>query len=106
MRQCDIYKLAVKLLREQAKAKPNRKFKNSSGETVTISEIANELDKVSKWVYSEFTTEDVEKVVRCKNCRYYKLVEPAKPKHIAYHMCTKYQKKQDSEFFCKDGETD
>lgn len=105
MKQVDVYKLAVKLLKKMAKETPGKSFTNSAGEKVTIEEIADALDKVSKWLYKDFHTEDIDKVVRCKKCKFYKKYKKRgefKPK--AFMACSKDMKRRDSMFFCKDGE--
>lgn len=105
MRMIDVYRLAVKLLKKMAKENPGKSFINSAGEKATIEEVADALDKVSKWLYKDFHTEDIDKVVRCKRCRFYKKYKKQgefKPK--VFMACSKDMKRHDSMFFCKDGE--
>jgi hypothetical protein len=105
MKQVDIYRLAVKLLRKMAKENPGKSFTNSAGEKATIDDVANELDKVSKWLYKDFHTEDIDKVVRCKKCKYYKKYKKKGAfKAQVFQACSKDMKKRDPMFFCKDGE--
>lgn len=105
MKQVDIYRLAVKLLRGLAKENPGKSFTNSAGEKATISDVADELDKVSKWLYKDFHTEDIDKVVRCKKCKYYKKYrKKGSIKDLPFYACSKDRKKRDPMFFCKDGE--
>lgn len=104
MKQADIYRLAVKLLRNMAKENPGKSFTNSAGEKATIDDIANELDKVSKWLYKDFYTEDIDKVVRCKKCKYYKKYKKKDDrKSPPFWACRLTKIKRDPEFYCKEG---
>lgn len=100
-----MYRLAVKLLRKLAKQYPEKRFTNSEGEKATISDVANALDRVSKWVYKELCTDDITKVTRCRNCKFYKKYKKKtgfKPQ--VFQACSKDMQKRDPSFFCKDGD--
>lgn len=104
MKQIDVYRLAVKLLKKIAKENPGKSFTNSAGEKATIEEVVNSLDKVSKWVYKDFYTEDIDRVVRCKRCKFYKKYKKKDGfKSQVFQACSKDMKKRDPMFFCKDG---
>ena len=93
MRQVDVYRLAVKLLRKMAKENPGKSFTNSAGETATIEDIADALDKMSKWLYKDFHTEDIDRVVRCKKCKFYKKYKKKGAfKAQAFQACSKDMK--------------
>lgn len=105
MKQVDVYRLAVKLLKKAAKENPGKVFVNSAGEKVTIEEIADGLDKISKWLYKDFHTEDIDKVVRCKKCKFYRRYKKKGAfKAVAFYACSKDMQKRDPMFFCKEGE--
>ena len=105
MKQIDMYKLAVKLLRKLAVKTNNKGFKNSDGEHVTISDVADNLEHIANWMYPELSTEDIAKVVRCKKCRYYKKYKKKGTlKGAAFYACSKDMQKRDPMFFCKEGE--
>lgn len=105
MRQVDVYRLAVKLLRKMAKETPGKSFTNSAGETATIEDIADALDKMSKWLYKDFHTEDIDRVVRCKKCKFYKKYKKKGSfKAQVFQACSKDMKRRDPMFFCKDGD--
>ena len=104
MKQVDIFRLAVRLLKQLAKEKPGRSFTNSSGEKATVEDVANEIDKLSKWVYKDFHTEDIEKVVRCKKCKHYKKYKKKGFKTQVFHACSLTMMRRDPMFFCRDGE--
>ena len=105
MKQVDIYRLAVKLLRKMAKENPGKSFTNSDGEKATIDEVADALDNLSKWLYKDFHTEDITKVVRCKKCKYYKKYKKkGEFKAQIFQVCSKDMQKRSPMFFCKDGD--
>lgn len=106
MKLSDAYKLAVKLLRRQAESNPKKTFTSPDGEKVTIADVADKLETVSKWVYPELSVDDIELVVHCRNCRYYKQFKKKGDllKARAFFACTKDMSHRDPEFFCKDGD--
>lgn len=106
MKLSDAYKLAVKLLKQQAELNPKKTFTSPDGERVTIADVADKLETVSKWVYPELSADDIELVVHCKNCRYYKRFKKKGDllKARAFFACTKDMSRRDPEFFCKDGD--
>lgn len=106
MKLSDAYKLAVKLLRRQAESNPKKTFTSLDGEKVTIADVADKLETVSKWVYPELSADDIELVVHCRNCRYYKRFKKKGDllKARAFFACTKDMSRRDPEFFCKDGD--
>ena len=101
-----MYTLAVKLLKRQAKENPNKSFTNSEGEKITIAEVAAKLDTISKWVCPELRSEDVDLVVRCKKCSYYKKyrMKGAKLKPKIVYACSKDKNPRSPMFFCAAGE--
>ena len=106
MKLSDTYKLAVKLLRRQAESNPKKTFTSHDGEKVTIANVADKLETVSKWVYPELSADDIELVVHCRNCRYYKRFKKKGDllKARTFFACTKDMSRRDPEFFCKDGD--
>lgn len=105
MKQIDVYRLSVQLLKEVAVKHPERTVVVSTKEAVTVDEVATALDKISKWVYADFYAEDIDKVVRCKNCKFYKKYRKKNAfKAHSFQACSKDKKKRDPMFFCKEGE--
>lgn len=102
----DVYRLSVKLLRRLAKEYPNKTFTSPEGEKVTINDIANRLEITSKWVYPQLSSDSIELVVHCRNCRYYKQFKKKGDmlKAKSFFACTKDMSRRDPEFFCKDGD--
>lgn len=106
MKLSDAYKLAVKLLKRQAESNPKKTFTSPDGEKVTIADVADKLETVSKWVYPGLSSDDVTLVVRCKKCKFYKKFkkkgDTLKPKII--YACSKDMKPRDPMFFCGEGD--
>ena len=102
----DIFHLAVKLLNRQAKDHPNKTFTSAEGEKITIKDVADRLEILAKWVYPELSVDDIELVVHCRNCRYYKRFKKKViySKQEPFFACTKDMSHRDPEFFCKDGD--
>ena len=105
MRTVDIYKLAIRMLKKQQKETPNKTFTSPSGEKVTIQDIIRGLDNITGWLYPNLTPEDVTRVVRCKNCCYYKTYKrKGYKKAVKFKACSKDMKRRDPMFYCQEGE--
>lgn len=105
MKQVDLMRLAVKLLKKIEKEAPQKSFTNASGEKATLSDVIGSLERLVKWMYPELSPEDIEKVVRCKRCRFYKRYKKkGSLKGQTFRACSKDMQKRDPMFFCKDGE--
>ena len=105
MKTYDLYKLAIKLLSQYADTIPDKKYTNKSGESATIYDVIAMLKNVSSWMYKNMSTDDICKVVRCKNCRHYKKYKKkddfkAKP----FYACNLDMKQKPPDFFCKNGD--
>lgn len=88
---CNDYEHAIGLLRKQSDKKSV--------------EVANRLEKVLHWTYPDLSTEDIVKVIRCKDCMYYKKYRKKSPyKSVAFYACSLTKTKREPTFFCKDGE--
>ena len=104
MRMLDVFKLAAKLLREQAKTQPNRVFENASGDKITAADVATEIEKLTKWMYPDLSCEDIAKVVRCRNCQHFKKYRKKGAfKATTFQACEYDKDKRDPEFYCKRG---
>lgn len=106
MKLIDAYQIAIKLLKRQAKDSPSKSFTTSNGEQVTISDVADSLSSVLKWIHPELCSEEITLVTRCKNCKHYKRFKKKgdllKPR--TFYACVKDRQRRSPEFFCKDGE--
>ncbi len=62
------------------------------------------LERLRDWAYPDLSTEDIEKVVRCKRCRYYKRYKKKKDRTAApFYACSLTRTKRPEDFYCKDG---
>lgn len=105
MKTADIYRLAVKILRRVAKEQPSKTFTNKQGDTVSISQVVDVLDRAWQWMYPELSTDDIAMVVRCKHCKYYKQYRKKNDiKSKPFYACSLTSQKRDPMFFCKEGE--
>lgn len=101
----NLYKLAIKLLKRQAEENPGKKFTNSEGESATIRDVADSLEKVVSWIHPELLSQDIQAVVRCKRCVHYKAYrKKGESKGAVFRACDIDHMKRDPMFFCKDGE--
>lgn len=83
---------------------PGRGINTPDGR-VTFKELSEELKNLCGWCYEDSV--DVQKVVRCKNCKYYKQAKIQDEKysfrHKSLHMCTLTKQQYRPEFFCANG---
>lgn len=104
MKAADAYRLAIKLLKRMSTEHPSKVFTNKDGDKATILDVADHLERVVKWVSPELETRDIVRVVRCKNCIYYKKYRrKGAYKTVPFMACSKDMKKREPTFFCKDG---
>lgn len=62
-------------------------------------------NKLKGWIYPQLTTDDMQLVIRCSNCRYYKRYKKKDDhKAVPFWACSKTKTKRDPDFFCKDGD--
>lgn len=88
---------AIALLKLVSKKSPK-----NSAEALLIVE---KLTALRNWVYPNLATEDIQKVIRCKNCKNYKKYRRTGDiKSRPFYACSITKQKRDPEFFCKDGE--
>lgn len=66
--------------------------------------IIEELSKLCGWAYPQLTTEDIQKVVRCKKCRYYKKYKKKNDRKSApFYACSLNMIKRPEDFYCAEG---
>lgn len=95
--------VCVKMLRSKARKFPEGGF-TLDGETVLYSEAADELERVSAWVFPDLHTGDVRLVVHCRNCAHYKRYRKKKAlKPEVKCLCELDKKQREPDFFCADG---
>ena len=105
MTTVDLYGLTIKLLKKLDKENPGKTFTNKAGEKATIPDIIKCLSMMKCWLYPALRPEDVTKVVRCKNCAYYKKYKrKGAIKAQTFYACSKDMARRTEDFYCKDGE--
>lgn len=101
MKVSRMYLATIEILKQQ----PSTKTVIIEGETVSVKELVSALSKMMGWLYKELTTDDLEKVTRCCECRYYKKYKKkGAMKGTAFYACSQDMNKRRPDFFCKDGE--
>ncbi len=105
MRLRDSLRITVKLLKQVEAENPQRRFKNAEGEKVLITDVLSSMSKLSEWVDHELSSDELVKVVRCKQCRYYKKYRKKDAyKQATFYACSKDMQKRKPDFYCGDGE--
>lgn len=105
MKITDAYRIAIKLLEDKERASPGKRFKNSSGETIAVIEVAQALKRLLNWTHPELSSEDITKVTRCFRCKNYKRYKKRGDlKSHSFMACCLDGKKRDPMFFCAEGE--
>ena len=64
---------------EALKQMPKNKKIIVKDESVSVTQLINELTKMMGWLYKDLNTDDIEKVVRCYNCKYYRKYKKKDP---------------------------
>ena len=99
-----VFKTCDKVISTLEEKRPGRSIETPEG-SVTFKELSDELKNLCAWCYKD--TIDVQKVVRCKNCKYYKTAKIQDEKysfrHKSLHMCTLTKQQYRPEFFCAYG---
>ena len=103
MKLQDLFNICDHLVQEKIKQKPEAGIKTSNGERFKYKEISKELRNLSSWCYQEPL--DVQKVVRCKNCKHYKRYRKKDfhKKYTLIQACELTKTKRKPEFYCSDG---
>lgn len=90
---------------EALKQMPKNKKIIVKDESVSVTQLINELTKMMGWLYKDLNTDDIEKVVRCYNCKYYRKYKKKRSlKSETFYACSLDKAKRRPDFFCKDGD--
>lgn len=90
---------------EALKQMPKNRKITVKDESVSVTQLINGLTKMMGWLYKDLTTDDIEKVVRCYDCKYYrKYKKKGSLKSETFYACYWDKAKRRPDFFCKDGE--
>lgn len=101
----DAYRIAIKVMIKMKSLYPNKTFNGGNGEQITLDEAIHMFERVVDWVYPALDSDDIEKVVRCKNCIHYKKYKKKGDfKSQPFYACSLNKVKRPPNFFCKDGE--
>lgn len=104
MKMSTVFSLTIDVLNSYSKEHPKATF-DADGVAVKIKDIVGSLNKLLGWLYKDLTTESLERVVRCYDCRYYKKYKKRGDiKAVAFYACSKDRNKRRPDFYCKDGE--
>ena len=99
-----MYQTTIDILRLYNKEHPDRKFQ-IDGDTVEVKEIAAQMKKLMGWLYKDLTTDNIEKITRCYDCKNYKKYRKRDSiKNGTFYACSLDHSKRRPDFFCKDGE--
>lgn len=93
----------AKMLRAKAHKFPEGSF-TVDGKKVLYCEAANEIQRLSGWVFPDLDTADIQKVIHCKDCAHYKRYRKKnsyKPEFKC--LCELDKKQREPDFFCADG---
>lgn len=101
MKVSRMYLATIEILKQQ----PSTKKVEIDGETVSVKELITALSKMMGWLYKELTTDDLEKITRCCDCRYYKKYKKKGAlKSATFYACYWDKVRRRPDFYCKDGE--
>lgn len=104
MRLETVFKACDSIISNLESKNPGRGINTSDGR-VTFKELSEELKNLCNWCYKGSV--DVQKIVRCKNCAYYRTAKIQDEKyafrHKSIHMCTLTKQQYNPDFFCANG---
>ena len=104
MKISDMYLTTIKVLQIYDKEHPNKTFKVGEN-TTTVKDLIDGHKKLMGWLYKDLTTECIQKVTRCYDCKYYKKYKKKGAlKGTTFFACSIDKNKRRPDFFCKDGE--
>lgn len=104
MKVSEMYLTTIEILKLYTKEHPDRKFQVGD-DTVEVKDIIAQTKKLMGWLYKDLTTDNIEKITRCYDCRYYKKYKKKGAlKGTAFYACSLDRAKRRPDFFCKDGE--
>lgn len=94
----------IDILKEYDKEHPKTVF-DVDDNTVKVKDLVASLTKLLGWLYKDLTDENIEKITRCYDCRYYKKYKKkGAVKGATFYACSIDKVKRRPDFYCKDGE--
>lgn len=104
MKVSSVFTTTIDILKRYDKEHPRAVF-DVDDNTVKVKDIIAALNKLVGWLYKDLTTDNIERVVRCYDCEYYKKYKKKGAiKGGTFHACSKDKAKRRPDFYCKDGE--
>lgn len=95
--------ICVQLLKEKAKENPGGGI-TVAGEKIPYTQAVQEMKRVCEWTYPELSTGDVQRVVHCERCTFYKRYrKKGSLKKTVKRLCSLNHIERSPDFFCKDG---
>ena len=104
MKLSALFAVTVEILGAYSERYPKKTF-DVDGNPVKVKDVIADLNKLTKWLYKDLTTESIERVIRCYDCKYYKKYKKRGDiKAPPFYACSKDHNKRRPDFYCKDGE--
>lgn len=104
MKLSSLFAVTIKILEAYSERYPKATF-TVEDTTVKMKDVITDLNKLTKWLYKDLTTESIERVIHCYDCRYYKKYKKrGNIKAPPFYACSKDHNKRRPDFYCKDGE--
>jgi len=99
-----MFATVIDILKSYDKEHPRATF-DVDGNVVKIKDLVNSMTKLLGWLYKDLTDENIEKVTRCYECRYYKKYRKRGAiKGATFYACSLDKAKRRPDYYCKDGE--
>ena len=94
------------IIQSRLRKNPDAKIQIEDGEALTYKELSDQLQNLESWCYQGEL--DVQKIVRCKNCKHYKRYRKKVLKNPYEHnvitACDFDKSQRSPEYFCCQGE--
>lgn len=104
MKISSVFTTTIYILKKYDKEHPKAVFE-ADGSIVKIKDLVTSLNKLLGWLYKDLTDENIEKIIRCYDCRYYKKYKKkGAVKGVTFYACSIDKAKRRPDFYCKDGE--
>lgn len=104
MKVSEMFNTTIDILKRYDKEHPRATF-DVDGSIVKVKDIIASMNRLLGWLYKDLTTDNIEKITRCYDCKYYKKYKKKGAlKATPFYACSQDKKKRRPDFFCKDGE--
>ena len=101
-----LFDMCNKIIQKELKKNSKASIQTDEGEEYKYTRLSEELNNLNSWCYKGEI--DVQKVVRCKNCKYYKRYKKKTLKnpyeHQTFFACSRDKIRRKPEFYCYNGE--